>query len=142
MLFQGGDNSFQGMRAVEIFHALNSGPYYAQKVSYQEAAQYAKQGISVVLASDDGHVALVAPADLQKSGSWNKDVNMVYNVGMHNGYMKASEAFNKNHQPTAFVMTADIKSLAARSNRQAILRKFGIGQSPIEMWEKMNKKSE
>lgn len=40
-----------------------------------------------------GHVAAVAPLEMELSGSWNKKVPILANVGKENGLMRASKCF-------------------------------------------------
>jgi hypothetical protein len=49
-----------------------------------------------------GHVAVVYPAPMQRSGSWNKTVPMLANIGKKNGLMRASQAFPL--EPDYFVL--------------------------------------
>ena len=65
----------------------------------QDAQEAAKKGLLVVAGKQypkHGHVAVVAPSptgDLYHSGSWNRFVPYVANVGHKNGIMPVSQAF-------------------------------------------------
>jgi len=52
-----------------------------------------------------GHVAVVYPAPVQRSGSWNKMVPMLANIGKTNGLMRTSQAFPV--EPDYFVLKAN-----------------------------------
>lgn len=67
-----------------------------QKVDGKRAAELASQDVLVVAGHKDtphGHVAVVYPAPMQRSGSWGKDVPLLCNVGKRNAIMRASQAF-------------------------------------------------
>lgn len=74
-----------------------------REVDGAEAARLAAQDVLVVAGQKEqphGHVAVVFPDPMQKSGSWGKDVPMLANVGKINGVMRASQAFKT--EPTYF----------------------------------------
>jgi len=52
-----------------------------------------------------GHVSVVYPAPMQRSGSWNKMVPMLANIGKTNGLMRTSQAFPV--EPDYFVLKAN-----------------------------------
>lgn len=79
-----------------------------RQVGSVEAWRSAQEGSLVVaghLYLGHGHVAMVYPTDkMEHSGSWNKDVPMLSNVGKTVGIMKASEAFTASlGEPAYFV---------------------------------------
>ncbi|MDE2099554.1 MAG: hypothetical protein KGL39_20040 [Patescibacteria group bacterium] len=45
------------------------------------------------LGEEHGHIAVIFPGQMEFSGSLNKDVPVIANVGKRNGVMKVSEAF-------------------------------------------------
>ena len=86
ILVEGNDETLKGMSANAIFDYL-SNEKNATVLSYEDATQYANEGVTVILASKEatgsGHVAVVAPGEMVKSGkSWDgKMVPLVFNVG-------------------------------------------------------------
>ena len=89
--------ALDGLTANQIHDYLASHPKEWAKVSSEEAVNGAMQGRCVIAAKKyekHGHVAGVAPVPALFSGSWNKYVPVVCNIGKRpNGYMKASLAF-------------------------------------------------
>jgi hypothetical protein len=67
-----------------------------EEVMAQEAQDHAKAGrlgIAGKKYSGHGHIAIIAPSptgDLYHSGSWNREVPYVYNVGKTNGLLPVS----------------------------------------------------
>lgn len=87
---------FNGMTANEMASALQIGCRNWKLVSAEYAAAHAMNGGLAVAAKQytgHGHIAIVAPRPCEMSGSWNKQVPIVANVGKTNGYMKVSQAF-------------------------------------------------
>lgn len=69
------------------------------------ANEYAMSGglaVAAQKAEGHGHVAVVFPSSMMKSGSWGKDVPMLANVGKTNGVMPASKCFTS--EPSYFVL--------------------------------------
>ena len=74
-------------------HALSGGLAYAAKTSEELGAAH-------------GHIAVIYPVGMQKSGSWKADVPVLANVGKENREMKTSEAFPVlRGQPSYFTWT-------------------------------------
>jgi hypothetical protein len=77
-----------------IKHCKSSGDW--TEVSPERALEHAKRGNLTICGKrypDMDHVAAVYPTEMLFSGSWNKYVLVVANVGKKNGIMKVSEAF-------------------------------------------------
>lgn len=82
-----------GMLASQMYQLLKT---KAEKLSGTMAAEAALAGRLVIAAQDGkphGHVAVIYPAPLEYSPSWNKYIPMVANVGKTNGIMRTSQAF-------------------------------------------------
>lgn len=74
-------------------HALSGGLAYAAKTSGELGAAH-------------GHIAVIYPVGMQRSGSWKADVPILANVGKTNGQVKTSEAFPVlRGQPSYFTWT-------------------------------------
>lgn len=68
------------------------------RISPEKAVELAKGNeIAIAAWKNDqnghGHVAVVAPMDMDKSGSWGKPVPFVGNIGKTNDFMLVSKAF-------------------------------------------------
>lgn len=66
------------------------------KVDGNTACARASQGILVVACqkeNEHGHVAAVYPSPMETSGSWQKEVPMLNNVGKDVGVMRCSKCF-------------------------------------------------
>ncbi|MSM40774.1 MAG: hypothetical protein GJT30_14250 [Geobacter sp.] len=108
---EGGNYDYVGLNANQIVMKLQN-KRYAKEIKPEEAVVYAKKGITViagVTAKGHGHVAVVAPMDMGRSGSWGKNVPYIFNVGAENGVMKTSEAFSSKNQPRYYVRIQDIQ---------------------------------
>lgn len=98
------------MTANQIVRHMESSREWRVIESGEEASELAKRGDLVVAGRKypkHGHVAAVAPVErMLFSGSLNKYVPLVYNVGKKNGLMKVSECFPPAEgEPTYFALT-------------------------------------
>jgi hypothetical protein len=74
-------------------------------VEFPLAAKEANKGKLVIAAQkgkEHGHVAVLYPAEMEKSGTFGCMVPMVANVGLHNGVMRLSQGFKKDPYPKCF----------------------------------------
>ena len=159
ILQAGGDNSFNGMKANEIFDYL-SNKEVATSISYESAADYANEGVTVILAAKSkkgsGHVAVVAPGDMVSSGKWGKKVPQIFNIGKKNEVRGANYGFESGNQPMAFILNNDKKSADSRiasrntassstsSIKSMQYSALGIdpSKSPQAVWKSMQKTTE
>ena len=77
-----------------IKHCQNSGDW--TEVNPEKALEHAKRGNLAICGKrypTMDHVAAIFPTDMLFSGSWDKYVPVVANVGKRNGIMKVTEAF-------------------------------------------------
>jgi len=94
---------------------------FAKSISAKEAVRLAKQGVTVIAgasAAGHGHVAIVAPVDMESSGSLGTDVPKVFNVGSESGMgiKKVSGAFSLTNQPKYYVRNSDLDTLNQRNS--------------------------
>jgi len=132
ILQAGGDNSLDGKTANQIFDFL-SDPRVATPVSFELAAKFAGEGATVLLSAKDdphGHVAVVAPGDLQPSGTFGKKVPLIFNFGKRVDLMKASFGFRSDNQPKAFILNKD---------RESVLRRFAERKQKRKQQQQANK---
>ncbi len=92
------DKNLMADDMVKIMGQNASGKW--QLVDGQTAATFAiSDGLAFAAMTSEelgeahGHIACVFPAPMQFSGSLNKEIPMIANVGKRNGIMKVSEAF-------------------------------------------------
>jgi len=105
----GGNDDYNGLTANQIVKKLQY-KNYAREITPEEAVAYAKKGVTVIAGVTEkghGHVAIVAPMKMERSGSWGRNVPYVFNVGADNGVMKASDAFSSRNKPRFYVRIQD-----------------------------------
>lgn len=87
------DNTMLANRIIDIIEQSNS---WFREFRGDLAAKYANRGYFGVACKHypiHGHIAVIAPMDMEYSGSLKKNVPIVANVGKTNGYMRISLAF-------------------------------------------------
>ena len=141
----GGDNSLDNMTANQMYDYLNN-PKVATAISYEQAVYYAKQGITTILAwknenGDHGHVAIVAPKEMEYSGKFKEEVPFIFNIGKDNDIMKASYGFTPLKRPTAFILNKDLQSFQMRQMILTMYNLLGIDESklPANVWKFFHK---
>ena len=84
-------------------HALNNPQLFIQDSGERAAAHAMRGGFAFASQTADihGHVAAVAPMEMEFSGSWNKKVPVLANVGKENGMLRSSKCFRT--EPTYFL---------------------------------------
>jgi hypothetical protein len=85
------------LMANDMVDFMRNNPQLWVPVNGDVACARASQGVLVVAAQQadgHGHVAAVYPAPMEYSGSWNKEVPMLNNIGKKNAVMRASMCFH------------------------------------------------
>jgi len=101
---------FDGMMANAIIRAAKYSPGMWRMSTGEHARKAVIEGGFAFAGKEypeHGHVALIYPGPMMRSGSWDVDVPLVANVGRRNGVMKVSQAFPVSQgQPDYFVYTS------------------------------------
>lgn len=105
-----GYDAFNGKTANEMIDYMNDLTTGWLSVSDLVAQNHANQGVIVIAGRKNpeghGHVCLVLPGILEKSGSYSRSVPKVVNIGKNVFFGKRiSEAFKVDQQPSYYALS-------------------------------------
>lgn len=101
-------HEFEGLFANQIYLKMEEKKEWTP-CGDADAVHFSQNGKLSIAAQENknghGHIAVISSEPMQKSGSWKKDVPMLWNVGHKNGLLRTSQCFLT--EPEYFVFHDD-----------------------------------